>query len=145
VYSGSSVDVRLRLAEHLTCDRRRVTFAERQIPQQIGNRIAFSPSKVGMRNIPGSIANIQEQRGNGVWNRRADASQHAVPIDRGTRDPKHITEVRGVSGLDLDEQDVGVCWKIVRVARLAELVLVLLRQTRIGPIGDDAHGAPRRR
>ena len=66
---------------------------------------------------------MQQQRGNGVGNRRTDAAQHAVSNDRGPGDLQHATEGRCVSGLDFDEQDIRVRRKIVRVARLAELVL----------------------
>ena len=58
--------VRLGLAQHFARDRRRVAFAERQELQQVDDRVAFGPAEVGVRDLSGLVADVEQQRGDGV-------------------------------------------------------------------------------
>src|SRR5689334_18929241 len=73
--------VRFGLAKHFACDRSRIAFAEREEFQQVGNWISLGPSKVGVRNLAGLVAAIEEQRRNRIRNRWTHASQHAMTAD----------------------------------------------------------------
>ena len=90
VDAGPSEGVGLGLAQHFARDRRRVALAEGQELQQVGDRVAFRPAEVGVRDLAGPVADVQQQRRDRVGNRRAHAAQHAVAIRRSTpRDPQH--------------------------------------------------------
>ncbi len=134
--------VRLVLAQDFARDRRRVAFAERQELQQVDNRIAFGPPEVGVRDLPGLVADVDEERRDGVGDRRADAAQHAVLADLDAFDVEVPAELGHVSRPHFQEEHLLVGCQVVRIAGLAQLVLVLLGKPGIRSIGDDSDRAP---
>ena len=71
----------LGLAQHFARHRRRVAFAEREEAQQIGDRIALGPAEVGVRRHAGAIAQIEQDRGDRIGNRRAARRQDLMAAD----------------------------------------------------------------
>src|SRR5688572_3527330 len=55
VYSRPAVRVRFRFSEHFAAHRCGVTFAEGQELEQVGNRIAFRPAEIGVRNAERAV------------------------------------------------------------------------------------------
>ena len=68
-----------------------------------------------MGNLARLIADEEQQRGDGVRNRRARASQHAMPADVRALDDEHFAEERGVRRLDLDKQHTRVREEVMKL------------------------------
>ena len=83
--------IRLGLAQHLARDRRRVAFAERQELHQVDERIAFGPAEVRVRDLSRLVADVQQQAGNRVGNRRA--GRIAARGGRATSAPRDLQRV----------------------------------------------------
>ena len=66
--------------------------------------IAFGPSEVRVRDDPRRVAQIEQQRRNGVRNRRALAPQNPEALDFRALHAEHLAELRRVSRPDLQEQ-----------------------------------------
>ena len=66
------------LAQHLARDRRGVSFAERQELHQVDDRVAFGPAEVGVRQLAGRVADVEQQRGDRVRDGRARGAQDAI-------------------------------------------------------------------
>src|SRR5262245_27886421 len=94
VNSGPLVRIRFGLAEDLAADWSSVAFAEGEELEEIRDRVAFRPAEVGVRNRAGAIAEIQQQPGDGVGDRRTRASQHAVAADVDARHLEDIGKLR---------------------------------------------------
>ena len=94
----------LGLPQHLARDRRRVALAERQELQQVDDRVAFGPAEVGVRDLAGRVADVQQQAGDRVGDRRARAAQHVMPADVRARDLQRPAELGHVAGPHFEEQ-----------------------------------------
>ena len=115
------------LTQDLSCDWRRVAFAEGEELQEIGDRVAFGPPEVHVRQLARPVANLEQQRGDGVGNRGALAAKHAEAVHLRPVHDQHLAELRRIAGLHLEKQHRIVDRDVMRIARLAQLVLVLLR------------------
>jgi len=73
--------VRLRLTEHFARDGRGVPFAEGEELQQIRDRVAFGPAEVRVRDLAGLIADVQQERGDRIRDRRTDGAQDVMAAD----------------------------------------------------------------
>ena len=140
MHTGAQLRVGLRLPEHLACHRCGVPLSECQELEEISNRIAFRPAEIRMRNPVRAIADEQQQRGDGVRNRRACAAQHVMPADIRAFDDQDFAEQRRIRRLDLDEQHAGLWSEMVRLLCIAQLTRVFLGQSGVRPVCDDAHG-----
>ena len=130
-----------RLAQHFACDRRGVAFPEGQELQQVGNRIAFGPSEVDVRDVARAISDVQQERRDRVWNGRALAPQHAKAVLADPGDVQDLAKLRGIAWLNL-EKDYRVAGRqMVRFARLTQLVFVLLFVAVSRTVRDDVDGA----
>src|SRR5215510_16016705 len=96
VHTRAPCGIGLELSEDLARHRRGVAFAEREELQQIGDRVAFGPSEVDMRDLTGLISDVDQQRRDRVWNRRTPREQHAVAADLDASQLQHIAELRRV-------------------------------------------------
>ena len=117
----------LGLPEHLARDGRRVALAERQELQQVDDRIAFGPAEVRVRDLAGAIPDEQQQARDRVGDGRAHTPKYVVPGDIRSRDLQRSAEVGHVAGTHFEKQHRLVERKVMRLARLPQLVLVLLR------------------
>src|SRR5439155_11118999 len=81
VYPWPAMRIVFSLPQHFARDRRRVALPERQELQQIRDGVALGPPEVHVRNPSRAIADVEQQRGNRVGNRRALTRQDAVRSD----------------------------------------------------------------
>src|SRR6516225_702850 len=93
VHARAPERIRLGLTQHFAGDGCSIAFAERQELQQVGNRVSLRPSEIDVRYFARSIADIQQQRGDGVWNGGALTSQHAVGPDTRAFDGQQLAEL----------------------------------------------------
>jgi hypothetical protein len=56
VHDGTTIRILFRLSQDLVSDRRRIAFAERDVLHEIGNRVAFTPAKINVRQLSGLIS-----------------------------------------------------------------------------------------
>jgi hypothetical protein len=91
-----------------------------------------------MRNSAGLVPDVEQERRNRVRDCRADTPQDVVAADVDAVDVDGAAELRDVARTHF-EKEHALPWKMVRLARLAELVFVLLGQARVRPVGDDAN------
>src|SRR5262249_36718908 len=61
VYSRSFFGVLLSLSQHFVSNRRSIAFAESDVLEKVGKRIAFAPSEVNVRYLPGQVTKIKEK------------------------------------------------------------------------------------
>ena len=92
MYPGPLERIGLVLAEDLAGDGSGVAFAECQELQQVDDRIAFGQAEVRVRRLSGFVANVEQERGDGVRDRGADRSQHAVAADLDALDVQMTAE-----------------------------------------------------
>src|SRR5205085_10679197 len=93
----SPLGVMLGLAQHLARHRRDVAIAEQDEAQLVEDRVALGPGEVGVRELAGLVAQIEQERGDGVGYGRALGAQHAVAGDLLAMHYEHIFELRGVA------------------------------------------------
>src|SRR4051794_13517051 len=94
----------LCLAQHFAGHGSSVPLAKRQELQQVGDRVSLGPAEVRMRDLAGAIAAVQQQRGNRIRDRRADAAEDVMGADLRTGDLQRQRKLRYVPWPDLDEQ-----------------------------------------
>src|SRR5260370_557043 len=99
-------------------------FEEGEELDEIDDRVALGPAEVGVRNLPGLIGDVQQERRDRVGDRRAGRAKHVVAAYVGARHLERAGEVRYVSGSDLQEEDGLVLWQMMGLAGLAHLFLV---------------------
>ena len=61
--------VRLGLAQDLVRHRRDVALAEQDVADQVLERVALGPAEVGVRDLPGRVAQVQQEGGDRVRDR----------------------------------------------------------------------------
>jgi hypothetical protein len=69
---------------------------------------------------------VEQQRGDGVGDRRAGRLEDAVTADLGAGDVEVVPEVRHVARADLEKENALARRQVVRLRRFAHLVLVRL-------------------
>src|SRR5271156_1963431 len=77
--NGTAPGVLNGAAEHFMGNRRRVPFAEKDVAEEICDRIALGPTEVCMRDIPCSLLQFNEQGRDGICNHRAAGKENTVP------------------------------------------------------------------
>lgn len=73
--------VRFEFAQNLARYRSRLAFAEEYVLEDVSDRIAFSPAKIGVGYGVGVIANIQKNGGDSVRYGRAGTANYLESVD----------------------------------------------------------------
>src|SRR4249920_4137956 len=93
-----------------------------------------------MRDLPGAITDVQQQRRDRVGNCRAPAAQYAVLADAGALKLQNLAELRGVARTHLEEQHRIPGRQVMRVRCLRELPCVLDERSVAWAVGNDPEG-----
>src|SRR4029453_12971241 len=128
----------LRLTQYFAGYRGRIPFTECQELQEVRNRVALRPSKIYVWDLFGLIADEEQERSDGIGDGRTLTAKHPVTTDIDSFNPQHLAELRRVAGSNFEKQHRIVGRQGVRPDRLPQLVLVLLHEAGVGPVGDDA-------
>src|SRR5215208_1403489 len=146
VDGGASLGIRLRLPQDLVRDGGGVPLPKEQVAEQVHNRVALGPPEIAVRRLVGGVAQVQQQRGDGVGDDRALGTQDLVAADLHALHLQHVLELRGIFYLYLEEEDRLACRDVVVLALLLLLAGVLLGVVAAAPpVGDDVDVALVRR
>src|SRR5215204_1786841 len=145
VDGGSQLGVRLRFPQDLVGDGGGVALPEEQKAQQVHDRVALRPPEVAVRRLVGRVAQVEQQRGDGVGHHRALGTQDLVAADLHALHLQHVLELRGIFYLYLEEEDRLACRDVVVLALLLLLAGVLLLGAVAAAVGDDVDVALVRR
>src|SRR5215212_8676265 len=116
VDGGSQLGVRLRFPQDLVRDGGGVALPEEQKAQQVHDRVALRPPEVAVRRLVGRVAQVEQQRGDGVGHHRALGTQDLVAADLHALHLQHVLELRGIFYLYLEEEDRLACREVVVLA-----------------------------
>src|ERR1700750_1530926 len=90
----AAIDLGDRLAEDLVRDRGSVTFAQKEKTKDIGDRVAFGPFEVNVRDTPRDFFDVDQCSGNGVGDHGTSGMQDAMFSQPGTVDYQVLSEFR---------------------------------------------------
>jgi hypothetical protein len=105
VDSGATLGVRLGLPQHFVCDRSGVTLPEKEEAKEVYDGVALRPPEVAVRGLATSVAEMEQEGGDGVGHHRALGAQHLVVADLDALHLQHIRKFGGVIHVDLKEED----------------------------------------
>src|SRR5215212_11314874 len=142
VDGGASLSIRLRLPQDLVGDGGGVALPKEQVAEQVHNRVALGPPEVAVWSLVGRIAQVQQQRGDGVGHHRALGTQDLVAADLNALHLQHVLELRGVFHLYLEEEDRLACRDVVVLPLLLLLAGVLLLGAVAAAVGDQVDVTP---
>ena len=74
--------------------RRGVAFAEENKLQHVKQWVPFCPTKINVRNLPGLVANVEQERSNCVGHGGASGAQYSVISDL---DAAHFSNIEQAS------------------------------------------------
>ena len=85
--------VRFGLPQDLPCHRGDIAFTKQDIAQRIQEGIAFRPAEVGVWDLAGPVACVQQEGGKRVGDGRTFGPQDSVAADLDTRHPQDILKL----------------------------------------------------
>src|SRR5205085_792212 len=127
------------LAQHFAGDGRGVAFAKEDVFEDVDQRIAFGPREVGVRNLIGAVAQVEQESGNRVRHRRGFGAQHAVAVYVYAFDRHHIVELRRIADFDFEKSNRVFLGDVIVGALLDLFIVVLGHVAALATVGDDAN------
>ena len=82
----TALGILLRLSQHLVRDRRCITFAKGNVLHQVREWIAFTPTKINVRQFAGFVSQKKKKRGDSVRDGSRLCTQYAERSDTFTVD-----------------------------------------------------------
>src|SRR5688500_7780370 len=121
-----------------------ITFTERDVLQQVRNRIAFAPAKVNVRQFPRLVAKEQQKRRNRIRHCRRFSTQYLKAIDSLTADLQDTRKLRRVTRRDFKEKNRFARRNVIVHSLFVFFGFVLCCVTTIDSVRNDPHCALRR-
>ena len=90
VHYGPVLYIRNSAPEYLMRDRRDIASAENHEPEEIQNRIPFGPAEVGVREMAGSLLEMNQECRDGISDHRTRRPQNTMVSDPAGRDVQRI-------------------------------------------------------
>src|SRR5271166_5063155 len=118
VNDGATPRVCNGAAEHFMGYRRRVSLAEKNVAEDIRNRIAFSPTEVPVGNFPGSLFQFDEQRRDGICYHGTAGKENAVPAYLSSMYSQRILKLGRIATFHFKEEQTFLRTEIVKIANL---------------------------
>lgn len=129
------------LTQDLSYDRGSVPSPEQEATHDVQQGTALGPFEVGVRALASNVAQGDQDRRDRVRHGGTLRTQHTVATDLGADHVKHLSKLRRVDDLDLEEEHVRAAGHGIQPALRALLLEILRRLSGLGPIGDEVQAA----